>query len=82
MHKSIYWSSARHREPHICWSPMLRGRGRRAKTAEEQTRFGIDKLNVPRSDFGGDACRLLGAHPDRSGRDQLPSPRLAIVADD
>ena len=38
-------------------------------TAEEQKLFGIDKLNVPRSD---DPCRharrLFGAHPDRSSR--------------
>ena len=39
-------------------------------TAEQEQLFGIDKLNVARSDIPGrDACRLLRAHPDgRTGK--------------
>ena len=50
-------------------------------TAEEQALFGIDKLNVPRSDDPGrDARRLLGAHPDRAPRDQPALPRADLRA--
>ena len=53
--------------PYMLLVADVRKDRRRAMTAEEQALFGIDKLNVPRSDIpGGDPCRLFGAHPDRA----------------
>ena len=49
---------------------------RRAMTEEEEALFGIEKLNVVRSTIpGGDACRLLRAHPDRAPGDEPALPR-------
>ena len=40
-------------------------------TKEEEALFGIDKLNVPRSDLAGHhPCGLLGACPDGAQRNQ------------
>ena len=44
-------SSSTPTAPTCCWSPTCASERRRAMTRAEQALFGIDKLNVPRSDI-------------------------------
>ena len=65
--------------PTCCWSPTCVEQRRRAMTAEEQALFGIDKLNVPRSEIPAVTHVDYSARdPDRSRRDQSALPRAAV----
>ena len=71
-------STSRRDSPYMLLVAPVNEDRRRAMSAAEEALFGIDKLNVPRSDIpGGHARRLLGAHPDRARGDQPALPRPA-----
>ena len=66
-------SSSTATAPTCCWSPTSRERRRRAMTEDEQALFGIDKLNVPRSDIPAVthvdySARIQTVHADTNPR--------------